>query len=86
MSAKRTVGAKGQVVIPKDMRDQLGISPGSEIVFDLRDDKITIRPGRDPASEVEAYLSVIKDKLKKEVDLKKIIEEESFVANDLPGQ
>jgi antitoxin PrlF len=33
-----TVTAKGQVTIPKDVRDQLGIGPGSKVDFRRRPD------------------------------------------------
>lgn len=38
------VGAKGQVVIPKELRDQLGIEPGDEVNFWLHDDHVAVRP------------------------------------------
>lgn len=38
------VGPKGQVVIPKGMRDRLGISPGSEVVFTQTPDGVLVRP------------------------------------------
>jgi AbrB family looped-hinge helix DNA binding protein len=38
------VGPKGQVVIPKDLRDQLGIEPGDEINFWIHDDHVALRP------------------------------------------
>lgn len=40
----RRVGAKGQVVIPKELRDQLGIEPGDEVNFWLHDDHVAVRP------------------------------------------
>jgi AbrB family looped-hinge helix DNA binding protein len=38
------VGAKGQVVIPKQLRDELGIEPGDEVSFWRHDDHVAVRP------------------------------------------
>ncbi len=38
------IGAKGQVVIPKELRDQLGIEPGDEVNFWVHDDHVAVRP------------------------------------------
>ncbi len=38
------VGAKGQVVIPKQLRDELGIKPGDEVTFWRDDDHVALRP------------------------------------------
>lgn len=40
------VGRKGQVVIPKDLRDALGIEPGDEVSFWREDDHVALRPAR----------------------------------------
>jgi len=34
---------KGQVTIPKDLRDELGIGAGTEVEFERRDDSIVVR-------------------------------------------
>jgi AbrB family looped-hinge helix DNA binding protein len=38
------VGPKGQVVIPKELRDEMGIEPGDEISFWRQDDHLALRP------------------------------------------
>jgi len=38
------VGPKGQVVIPKEIRDQLGIEPGDEVSFWRDGDHVAVRP------------------------------------------
>lgn len=37
------MGAKGQVVIPKDLRDQVGLGPGADVSFEPIDDGIVVR-------------------------------------------
>lgn len=38
------VGAKGQVVIPKEIRDELGLQPGVEVDFERDRDTVRITP------------------------------------------
>jgi AbrB family looped-hinge helix DNA binding protein len=40
------VGPKGQVVIPKAMRDFLGILPGDEVDFALEGEAVRVEPVR----------------------------------------
>ena len=52
-----TVTSKGQVTIPKPVRDRLGIKPGSAVEFQLASDGrvvLTKVGGRGPASRFEA--------------------------------
>lgn len=38
------VGAKGQMVIPKELRDELGIEPVDEVSFWRHGEHVTVRP------------------------------------------
>ena len=44
---KRTVGPKGQVVIPKVFRDAEKIIPGNEVIFELIENGILIKKEED---------------------------------------
>ena len=39
----KKVGPKGQVVIPKQMWDALGLKPGVEVTLEMRDQEIIIK-------------------------------------------
>jgi len=42
------IGSKGQVVIPKDLRDRTGLHPGTEVEFELDGTRVVVvsRPPR----------------------------------------
>lgn len=76
MILKRRVGPKGQVVIPKDVRDSLGIKNGSSIILEVKEDSVVIKPEKPAEQAVKDYTSVVKRKLAQEINLKKILQEE----------
>lgn len=43
------MGSKGQVVIPKALRDHARLQPGDEVDFELRDEQIVLVARRSPA-------------------------------------
>ncbi len=51
--------AKGQIVIPKDIRDNLGIMPGKPVSVKLVDDHVEIRPL--PDDPIESLTGIFKD-------------------------
>lgn len=59
------VGIKGQVVIPKAIRDQIGIEPGDEVAFEADGMDVRIRRAADEpqarAREVEALRGIWAD-------------------------
>jgi len=40
------VGAKGQVVIPKDLRERAGLRPGADVEFELNGNRVSITVAR----------------------------------------
>ncbi|MBO3803218.1 MAG: AbrB/MazE/SpoVT family DNA-binding domain-containing protein [Candidatus Brockarchaeota archaeon] len=76
MSKSRTIGPKGQVVIPEEMRRALGMKPGARVRFELRGKELVVKPEVELEEYVEYYSRTFAKKARKQVDLKKLIEEE----------
>jgi len=74
---KRVIGPKGQVVIPKEIRDKIELREGVEVVVELRGDEVVIRRATPPTkSYVDYFIRTYSEKLRHEIDIKKLLEEE----------
>ena len=72
---KRPLGPKGQIVIPKDIRDFLGLKPGSEVTLEVVGNEIIIKPTPTIEDFLTQFCSAPR-KVTKNVDIEKIIDEE----------
>ncbi len=68
MHMRREVGEKGQVVLPKDIRDYLNIKPGTKVIFEVRGNEIVIKPEKSGKEFVDDFCNV--PKLKKRLSVK----------------
>ena len=55
------VDSKGRVVLPKELRDRLGISPGTEVELREADGQVVIEPERDPEDIVARTEELLED-------------------------
>ena len=76
MRIRRKLGEKGQIVIPKDIREYVGLMPGDEVVMEVRGKEVVLRSGVNPRDFVETFCSVTGKKLTKKVDLERLLEKE----------
>lgn len=82
MQVTSKVTSKGQVTIPKEIRDILGLNKGSILIFEVRDDAVnirgskTIRDYRGTLPEVEASFEDIRKEVKRKL-ARRIINEGS---------
>lgn len=72
-SEDATLTSKGQVTIPKRIRDQLGLEAGTEVEFVLDDDgSLHVRPKEPPMERLRA----IQDQLSaREIDIGRVRQE-----------
>jgi AbrB family looped-hinge helix DNA binding protein len=52
--------SKGQVTIPQEIRDQLGLLPHTEVEFEIDGDAVRVRPARRTRSRGDALIARIR--------------------------
>jgi AbrB family looped-hinge helix DNA binding protein len=52
MTAHSTLSSKGQIVIPKDIRDALRLKPGERLTVTLKGRKIIMEPPEPPRQKI----------------------------------
>ena len=46
MLVKRAIGERGQFVVPKDIREQLGLHAGTEVTVEVKGDEMVVKPAK----------------------------------------
>jgi antitoxin PrlF len=57
-----TITAKGQITLPKPIRQALGVDYGGKVAFDLRDSQVVVTRADDPGHEdpaIESFLQLL---------------------------
>jgi AbrB family looped-hinge helix DNA binding protein len=80
----KNIGPKGQVVIPKRMRDALGIKPGVDVILEIRENEIVITKPKIEGNYTEYYSSTRTPKLEKPINIKEILSEEVSSRHAIP--
>jgi AbrB family looped-hinge helix DNA binding protein len=57
-----TLTSKGQVTIPRDVRQHFGLKQGMAITFEIEGDHIALRPARAPGQAQASGFGVIKSR------------------------
>ena len=80
----KSIGPKGQILIPKPMREAIGLKPGVDVVVELRDNEIVISKPKVEGNYTEYYTTTSSPKLEKAVNVKQLILKEVSNRHALP--
>lgn len=72
MKSESIISERGQVTLPKELRDRFGLAPGTKIAFVPSAQGIVIQKGSSDASSLKEAFGVIRDRVRTDDYLKKI--------------
>jgi AbrB family looped-hinge helix DNA binding protein len=70
---KSTISVKGQITIPIEVRQRLGLEAGTIVLFDVREDGVLLRKGSHGEHPVDKVFGVLK--VRRPVDSLKLTDE-----------
>ncbi len=59
MARSTTISSKGQITVPLEIRNRLGLKPGDRVEFVSENDRTTIRPARGPENPFLKYVGAL---------------------------
>ena len=71
----RPLGDKGQVVIPKQIREQFHLTSGTRLFFEVRDGTIVITP-QHSGTFLDEFCSIVQEKIKEPIRIKDLFDDE----------
>ena len=71
---KRKIGPKGQIVLPKDIREQFNLKTGTDVVFLVEDQQIIIETPKEHREFIEEFCTLPENIKKRKVTSKQIKE------------
>lgn len=57
---KSRISSKGQVTVPADVRNRLGLEPGTVVMFEIRENGVLMRKGSPGGHPVDRVFGVLK--------------------------
>ncbi|MHA1699334.1 MAG: AbrB/MazE/SpoVT family DNA-binding domain-containing protein [Promethearchaeota archaeon] len=66
------MGPKGQIVMPKDIRDFLNIQPGDEIIIEVMDNEVRLKPVENGDVFLSNFIQTPK-KFGKKIDIERLL-------------
>jgi antitoxin PrlF len=57
---KSTISSKGQITVPVEVRDRLGLGPGTAVRFEMRPEGVLLKKGSGQEHPVQKVFGVIK--------------------------
>ncbi len=59
MKFSSSISSKGQVTVPQEIRNRLGLAAGDRVEFVVEGDRTLIRPARSVSNPFEKYIGVL---------------------------